>query len=321
VFQLFFSNPPQPLLRAYVVITVLGFATVPSYLYFFSAQLVLFACLLLYERKFDGALLRALVFIGIGVYLFYLPALCFSGKHALTGNEYVQSHSGDYVDFMPWFYITLKMFVESIFSFFIQPDHIINMWLFLTPLLLLFSRRKRDRLIVIFYIFLWLSWGCITFYMQRFAFSRSMTIHYSISLSIVVFTVYRLIEQAFRFLKHPAANNWAVGLVLASAVAWFCVAEYNWCFKEEHFTEEANYGAQIRNDIQSFGPMASVGCSPNGFCYYYYARQLGHPVSFCASGSEQYYINYHTDSLPPVIASQYVLLKKGAVNCDIYQRK
>ncbi|NDC41187.1 MAG: hypothetical protein EBZ77_06495, partial [Chitinophagia bacterium] len=152
VVQRYFSKPSQPLLRAYVVITVLGFATVPSYLYFFSAQLVLFACLLLYERRFDGALLRALVFIGIGVYLFYLPALCFSGKHALTSNEYVQSHSGDYVDFMPWFYITLKMFVESIFSFFIQPDHIINMWLFLTPLLLLFSRRKRDRLIVIFYI-------------------------------------------------------------------------------------------------------------------------------------------------------------------------
>ena len=72
----------------------LGYATVPTFLFYHAAQLLAAAAVQLRRRQWEGSFWRAQAAALVGVYWFYLPALCFSGLAALTANPYVKAHHG-----------------------------------------------------------------------------------------------------------------------------------------------------------------------------------------------------------------------------------
>jgi hypothetical protein len=77
----------------------LGYATVPTFLFYHVAQLLAVA-LVQVRRRFDGRFWLAQAVALGAVYWFYLPALCFSGLKALTGNQYVRPHHGPLREFI-----------------------------------------------------------------------------------------------------------------------------------------------------------------------------------------------------------------------------
>ncbi len=308
-------------LRWFVVASVLGFACVPTYLYFFAGQLLLCASVQVYERRVDRVMLGYFVLIAVGVYLFYLPALCFSGVDALIHNEFVQPASGNYADFVQGFYLSVKIYVNVIFSFLIAPDHIINLILYLLPLLLLFARQRKSRLVGVFYVFLWLCLGILCFKMQKLPFIRNLIPDYSVSLLFVVYTLYLLMLKAFGWYKNIKIRQLAAGVCWAIPVVCFVCYQYNWVGRQENYAEEQGINRNIESELIRLGNYSSIAVSPRGFCYYYFARKHYAVAHINATGREDIYINCDNEPLPEMIKSNYTLLEKAPDGYEVWKRK
>ncbi|MGI4864936.1 MAG: hypothetical protein ACRYFZ_13510 [Janthinobacterium lividum] len=82
------------------VAVAVGYATVPTFLFYHVAQLLAAASVQLRRRQLDGQFWWAQAnALGV-VYWFYLPALCFSGLKALSANPYVRPHHGPLLAFV-----------------------------------------------------------------------------------------------------------------------------------------------------------------------------------------------------------------------------
>ncbi len=307
-------------LRWFVIASMAGFACVPTYLYIFFSQMLFIACIQLYNRKVDIQLCLHAGIVIAGTYLFYLPALCFSGVDAFVHNEYVQSGNKDYTAFLPDFYVSLKMYVNAITSSLIEQDHYIHLVLFLLPVLLLFSHKKADRLISLFYILLWLGWGVLIFKMQRMPFIRNMVLHYSFSLAIIVYTFYTMVSAVVARIRQSALRNWLVAGVVTVPVILLCINQYNWCVLPRNFSEEVTTNQHVRTELAAIGKSSTIAVSEWSVFYYYFGNKDGYKVTLCPSGTEDYYIHYKDEPMPANMASRFTLLKHTAEGYDVYKR-
>ena len=308
-------------LRLFTVSSVLGFACIPTYSYFFGAQLLFCLCVMVYERKADLALVLHAVLIGFGVFLFYLPSLCFSGLDALINNEYVKAGTGNYVEFIQGFYTALKTNGNTLFSNLIERDHWVNMVLFLMPLLLLFAKKRERRLVGIFYILLWIVWGIFCFKMQRLPYYRNMVLHYSITVATIVYTFYLLVAKLFSFVKPGVVRYSLIRLAFVVPVLIVSYQQYMWCYRQDNYAEEQQINAHINAEIGSWDKGAVVGCSPYSFCYFYFSCKAGHVTHYCLTGNEDLYINLAQEPLPANIMADYSFLKKLPDGYEMYKRK
>ncbi|RZK56091.1 MAG: hypothetical protein EOO59_10070, partial [Hymenobacter sp.] len=76
------------------VAVAVGYATVPTFLFYHGAQLLAAASVQLRRRQLDQRFWWAQANALGAVYWFYLPALCFSGIKALSDNQYVRPRHG-----------------------------------------------------------------------------------------------------------------------------------------------------------------------------------------------------------------------------------
>jgi hypothetical protein len=91
----YLQNPQKFYLWLFTCCSILGFYTVPTYLYFFtSIGLYLFLDILINKRlKLIKPVFIALLSVCIGVLICYLPVILVSGHQALLGNKWVNAGS------------------------------------------------------------------------------------------------------------------------------------------------------------------------------------------------------------------------------------
>ncbi len=313
------------MLRLNTFVCIAGFALIPTFLYFYFAQTIFVVCYQIINRKFDTRFWKYQLFCLAGVFLLYLPALCFSGKDALAGNDYVKAgHEALPVFIRHWFEVT-RYFLNFIFSFVIRENHPLNFILFFVPLLLLFSRERQNRWLGCYYIILWLTWAVVCCYMQRTPFSRNMIIHYGFTMVFVVYTLYWCTTSLLKKIAPVMARNLATIAVFGLPILVFSVHQATWGKANVHFLlyfMDVNLmSIGYNTEINNLPPGSSVVCSDERYCFYYYCRKRHYTMSKCPTGKEDYYVKCFSDELPELISNNYILIKKCEQGDDIYKRK
>ena len=305
---------------------MMGFAFVLSFLYYFIAQMIFVLLVQVYRRKVDLIFWQYQLFGMMAVFLLYAPALCFSGLQAITKNEYVKPLS-ELSNAALWAIASekTKYFINSIFSFLIHENHRLNFILFVSPLLLLFSKQNKQRQLAVFYLVLWLSWFGICWAMKRFPFNRNMILHHSLSLAMVLYTYSVCLSW---LVSKCVSKHWRQSVSLCLyllPLAYFVQHQLKWnkahVCTSLYFMDVRDIEHEFQQDIAATIPAnASIAFAPERYCMLYYAQKNHLQVHTCASGDEAYFINIAQDTLAAAIAKNYRLIKRGIGN-DVYQHR
>jgi hypothetical protein len=118
------------------VAVAVGYATVPTFLFYHVAQLLAVATVQLRRRQPDGQFWWAQANALGASYWFYLPALCFSGLKALSDNQYVRPHQGPLAEFVVKYWPKFLNYTTYCFGYG-GPDYGLSYVLVLLPLVLL----------------------------------------------------------------------------------------------------------------------------------------------------------------------------------------
>jgi hypothetical protein len=188
---------------------VVGYATVPSFLYFHIAQLAFGVSYQLLQREADWRFWRYQVGALLAVYLFYLPAFCFSGLGAFTSNDYVRPKRALLLEFIPFFGQDILNFIADCFSRIEILGLPLSYGLALLPLALLRARRNSVWFAYgLFYLLLLLTLGALILGMRRSPFQRNLIGHCSLALTLVPAAIYWLLG---RLPAHYTPRCWQLG--------------------------------------------------------------------------------------------------------------
>ncbi|RYU77775.1 hypothetical protein [Hymenobacter persicinus] len=285
-----------------------GYAVVPTFLYFHLGQLAFGVVYQLLRRELDWRFWRYQAAALVAVFLFYLPALSFSGLAALTSNEYVRPKSATLGGFLPSFGQDLQGYVTYCFSRVKVLGVQLSYVLALLPLLL---RAKRNTIWFaygLFYALLLLVLVLLMIGMRRSTNQRNLIGHCSLAQALVPATLYWLLS---RLPAHWRAARWQLGVTAGLLlILGLKFAKTNPIAKAEDlylFDNTTAYRA-IEDGVQTIPAGRSVAFSWESFNAYHAARQRGLRCSLpCEPASADYYVVYGREKLPVALASQYEL--------------
>lgn len=311
------------LLRVNMIATIIGFALVPTFLYFFQAQLVFVCIIQLSRRQFDWLFWRYQLFSLAGVLLCYVPAISFSGIDAISNNRYVNSNR-EWNVFIPHLREALNDYVNYCFGMLGGENNPVNYILIFLPVLLLFSKDKMHRQWALLLILMWTLVIVMSLYMRQRPYNRNMILHYSLTLACVVYMLYIIASWIAQHL--PARIRWA-GLTICFAipVILYGIHQYRWntrnIFENLYFNPVNKIYADHEQDIAGIPAGSSISFSDEGFYWLYRCRLKGYDAHRCTTGSEDYYIKRSYEPFPNGMESNYELLRKGSEDYEIYKRK
>ena len=313
------------MLRINTLFNILGFIMVSTYLLFYAAQALVVLSVMAYDRRFRWRYLRSQLITAAAVFLFYLPAFCFSGTDAFFNNPYVTPAFPDWLSYMAVFSDVTRFFINFCFSMLCGEDRAINFILFFLPLALFFSRRRERRVIALAYVMLWIMYVVITLHMRRNPFNRNMIMHYSLTMGFVVFTFYSLVRWGAGFLPSAKARLLFITLFFGAPVVAFTgylaltdkrdisVNLYSYDVNpiwKDHTTE-----------LLALDRNASIWCADESFYMYYILKKHHFTVHHNASAREDYFILRHGEPFPAGKESDYMLIRTVTQDYEFYKRK
>lgn len=307
------------------VINFIGFALIPSWFYFYAAQLLFMTAAQLGRQQIDFRYRKyQLGMLGL-VFLFYLPALCFSGTAALAGNKYVLPATDALSAFLPALGSTGAHFISYCFSYLAVEGSIQSYVLFCAPLVLFFTRKRTDRALGGMYLSVWVAYIVCSLFIKHVPFHRTLIVQFSCTMAAVVVTLFRLAALIMARIRNTISRT--VIRVAVFVLPVLLCSGYLWRFNQKS-VNDILYGNNVNGtyqlhmaDIAQLAPGSSVGFSQESFYFFYHCRRLGFNASRCANGTERYYVKRTDEQLPPRLESRYVLLRKGGDDYEIYEHK
>ncbi len=320
----YLQTPNNRLLRLNALFCIVGFSLVSTFLFYYVAQTIVVVSSMAYRRQIKPTFLKYQAVIIAMVFLLYLPAFCFSGVSAFTANRYVTPLAPTWQAFVPDFFNIVKYFINCCFSMLCGEDRTINFILFFLPLSLFFFKNKRDRSIAFFYTVLWLTYIFISLYMRRYSFTRNMAIHYSITMAIVVYTLFRIVEATATLVsekRRPIIETAFFLLpMLAYGVFLGITDKRDAPFLIYYNNVNSIYDGLVKG-LEFIPTDASVSFSQESF-YPYYLLRNNHPNAHrCSSGNETYYIKRNYEPLPLGRENDYIKVKDGPEDYEFYKKK
>lgn len=303
--------------RGLVAGIVVGYATLPSFLYFHGALLGFAVCWQGYQRQFDTGFWQWQAMAMGGVFLFHLPALSFSGAAAFTSNRYVRMEDKPLEAFLAQLADLSHFFLDYGFSRLFTEGNPLVYVLYLAPLALMCSKHKAHRAIGLFYLLLWASVLVIVIGMKKIPFTRNLIIQYSAGLGILAYTLWlavTVLAQRLRqaWLSHTIYMACVGALGLGFATQFPKLAGEQLYFNNANALYETN-----RHDMAQLPAGAQVGFCDEGFYWYYLFTQGGGQGRQCPQGHEAYLVKRASETLPPALAPLYEQL--SAPSADGYE--
>jgi hypothetical protein len=315
--------PDKKWLGIHAAAIAVGYFCVPSFLYFHGAIVVFGFVWQVVNKKADWQFWKYQG-IAVGVtFLLYLPALCFSGFKALTGNPYVVVDQ-TYKDLVGQAIPMFQNYMDYCFFSVITKNHEVDTVLFLLPVCLLFYRKNRiARLLGVFYVAMWGVCALLTVKMKLFPIDRALTAQFSITLALVVYAVYLLKTSFAKVIK----LQWLPYVLLP---VFLVVLGVNYVEKGRvhvshylcHFTVNG-WCELINSGVKTIPKGSAVAFSESAFYWYYLCKAQGYQVSKCLNGKEDYFIKSGIESFPvPGMAERYepvgkagdfIIYKRGAL--------
>ena len=283
---------------------IAGYFTVPTFLYFHLAIILFSFFCQLKNKKADFLFWKfqmAIVFI---VFLLYLPCLCFSGMSSIIGNKYVTPYQ-DNKEFIADFIPVINNYLDYSFFNFITSNHQVDGVLFLLPLALFFYTKSKTAVFMSrFYFSVWLAILFLTFRMRIFPIDRALAGQFSITLVIVIYTVYLLAGTVADRLKIKVLSCILLSLFLVSISFNFILngrihINHYLC----HFPVNAWHDL-MEKGIKTLPNGSSAAFSDESFYLYYLSTQKGLLTTKCSTANEDYFINLN-EPFPAGIAEHF----------------
>ncbi len=195
------------------VAATVGYSAVPSFLYFHLALLGWAIYQSLTEKKVHGTFWRTQLVAFTGAFLFYVPALCFSGVPALAGNKYVSGTGA-----VSWAALPPLGPYAAYLNGTGPGGKWMGLIVALLALSLLFSGKMR-RWGVLF-VALWLACDVVVLAMRKIPFHRNLIGQYSISFVLAGVAAVWIFRKfpAFIFRKRAAVAVPITAIVLGGAL-------------------------------------------------------------------------------------------------------
>lgn len=284
---------------------ICGYACVPTFLYFHTA-IIGFGIIHTLKNKNEGLLLlKYQLFIILGVFLFYLPCLCFSGTGAITGNIYVVSGK-NLTQLISETIPTAQNFLLYCFSLFVPGHYMVETLLFLFPVSLLFNRNYLIRALGWFYILMWLACIILAVIMKSFPLDRTLPGQFSITLALCIYSLYNMLTSCASKIRMPNLFNIVLPIFVVLLSINFLIknkeySEHYLC----HFPVNYFYGIVMKEGILKIPKGSTVSYSDESFYWYYLCFKNGCKVRKVFTGSEDYYVTYLLEPLPAGLQDKY----------------
>jgi hypothetical protein len=308
---------------------IAGYLCIPTFLYFHVAFLLFGLLWMIYTREQDAKFWRVQLNIILIAYLLYLPAICFSGIHALVGNPYVTGNIHTLQELYDKGIDRFTLYLNYYTSHFTANHSKLDWLLFLSPIALFcFYKNRLAALCGFFYLAMWLTCIVLAYAMKIYALDRTMSGHISISLALTIYVLYLLLSKLNNVWRMPIIGD-------AALMAFLVVAGINFCKGNKENVSVKLYDNDINekynllmNEGISFIPRgSSIAFSEECFYWYYQCKMRGDKVNKCPIGNEQYFVRFGSDPFPVNDPGKYVLIKTvfkegvTAVGYEIYKRE
>jgi hypothetical protein len=341
--QRYIQMKSRPALLVHAIAVVIGYWTVPSFLFWHAALCIYLLINMLRWRRMDWPAIRAQAVAVAFVFLAFLPVFCFSGAAALMDNGYVKDTGDFFTNFVPNFRVAFRSAIQYCFSGFVDAHDWSYVALFFLPLALLpFIRKSRASGSVGFYVIVWVAFCIVELKIQHFPFMRNLIAHASITLAAALLACYAFIRRAlwegkrgFRsmlafLLDLRADRDWGKWrIVQAAAIAGaglvcIAVAVHFVRFNQDHIHDSLYfYNADSRyrtlhEAVMTLPAGARVGVSDEGFYWEYLCERRGLTASMCMGPSATHYIKMDTEILPPYLEGRVEKIRQ-ADEYEIYR--
>lgn len=287
---------------------VAGYALLPSFL-FFHIAVVFFALIMQWHSgRWNISFWKYQLLAAAFVFMFYLPALSFSGLEAFTGNKYVRAEDKSLWEFAGQFFGLSDFFMNYAFSsIFTEKTYPVLHVLYLLPLSLFLSKNKENRAIAVFYSLMWLSVVLIVLGMKKIPFSRNLIVQYSIGLGIILYTIYYWLQEWGRRWNAPKATEVLLGGLLLT-MSLILGMRFPKIAGEQLYFNRANELYEANSRGQATLPTdVPVAFSHESFYWYYLRLQSGGAARLCPNGDEPYLVKRSSESLPESLMKNYEL--------------
>ncbi len=310
--------------RILIWANILGFAFIPSWFYFYVAQLLFISIPVLKNDIPVKKQLTSHIIVICTVLCFYLPVILFSGSHSLSGNRYVRPVA-DVATFIPDLLPYMRDIIAYCFSYLAHTDTVGSYIFFFLPVVLLFSNYRTDKLLALFHISMCICFVGVGLYIRHIPFHRTLITQFSIAIALSAYALFFLVQRLSSLIRQ---KNIATSVI----ITLFCIpltaygvylARYN-----QHNVNFVLYANDVngiyrshKDDIAKMQPHSSVACSPESFYFFYHCRKSGFSVSRCSSGKENYYVKRIDEPMPYKASLHYILAYKGGEDYEIYKRQ
>lgn len=296
----------------------LGYATLPSFLYFHLALAGYGLYAQLSRRRFDAGLWTGhAAALGL-VFVFYLPVLCFSGWEALAGNKYVRMGEQSPADFLPQLAGLLPFFADYSFYGLFGGNKVLLLLAYAAPLGFVFSAKKEWRQMAVFYLLLWTSAALVVILMKKIPFSRNLIIQYSASQAVMVYFLY-VVCTSWKRAFPGQVLYWA----LTGALGLYFGFRFPKVAGEQLYFNRANaiFEANSR-DIGLLPKDAAIAFSDESFYWYYLCRKAGYRAWLCPQGGENWWVKRISEPVPENMPQDFELMHTlEADDYEIWKRK
>ena len=315
-----FRSADSRWLLPYALASTAGFATIPTFLYLHLALTATAIVYQTYHKNFDLKFWKTEAAIVVTVFLFYLPALCFSGVGAFTANDYVTGLAPTGAVYLPDFLTRFNNALQSAFTGNIQGTRPVYLVIYLLPLVLFYTGRRNGTVwLAVAYVLLWALFAGCCLIMRRNPYARLLNGHFSISLALAIIAIRDLVRRVSAVSKFPKMATPLLGCLLAALGFHFYAYGKNHLAESLYHFDINEYGRLLELDLRDLPQGATVGFSDESFYLFYVARHRGFSVSRCASGSDDYYIKTDAEALPAGSEGSYqFLFSRG--DYGIYKR-
>ena len=317
----FFRTGGERWLWGYGIAGFIGFALIPTFFYLYLALVVYGSVVLFGSRKQFVGFLSCNALVLACTYVFYLPALTFSGTGLLFENKYVTPF-GDFQRILSLCVPYVQEYATYSYTAIGSEYWITNDLLFLLPLLSVFAwKNKGLQKTGLFFFVQWVVLFSVVVYMRRFPFMRNTGGQIALSVVVMFQFVYALLERFGNLIK---MRRYFIDGLYITLIALLCC--HYWIANTAFFYERIyNYPTNIRRDaitniMSMFPPEAKIALSDESFFWYYEFKKEHRDIVRDINGKEDYFIKQADEPTPDIIKiSDWQLIKKIDVY-EIYQR-
>ncbi len=290
---------------------VVGCWAVPSFL-FWEVALIGYAALhFIRERRIRWSLVQMHLLAAAMVYVAYLPALLFTGRHWLSDNGYVAPFTGPMPIFLLDAWHQWRGLFQYAYSYFPTEQSNTDLLLAFLPVAVYpFVWRRKGSGLLLFYCLAWGAFWLIELRMKHLPPYRNLIAQQSLSLAAVVMAVWMLLSTVFKKIVLLRKGVMAVSCAALS----ICFIRYN-----RDNLDTAMYGYSLRGAwnssaglIERLPPGTRLATSAESFYPRYVCLLRGIPASDCMGDEASMYLKRNDDALP----TEYGQLVKVDSNDD-----